>query len=175
MTVTGCTLSGNAAIGEAGGDGMVNFGSGQGGGINDFDNLTVVNSTLIGNQALGTPLAPGAAPSQTPNSGSTTAGGGVFCLGVYVPNATVSVTGSTLTGNQAVGGAGAAGGAGSVGEGGGISLIGVPSGLRVRLSRYCQRRPRRGGRHGRGGCHRRERRHRLVILLGRHRQQHSPP
>ena len=129
MTVTGCTLSGNAAIGEAGGDGMINFGSGQGGAINDFDNLTVVNSTLIGNEALGAPLAPGAAPSQTSNSGSTTAGGGVFCLGVYVPNATVSVTGSTLTGNQAVGGAGAAGGAGSVGEGGGISLIGVPSGL----------------------------------------------
>ena len=62
MTVTGCTLSGNAAIGEAGGDGVVNFGSGQGGGINDFDNLTVVNSTLIGNQALGTPLAPSASP-----------------------------------------------------------------------------------------------------------------
>ena len=129
MTVTGCTLSDNAAIGEAGGDGMVNFGSGQGGGINDFDNLTLVNSTLIGNQAVGTPLAPGAAPSQTPNSGSTTAGGGVFCLGVYVPNATVSVTSSTITGNQAVGGVGAAGSAGSVGEGGGISLIGVTSGL----------------------------------------------
>jgi hypothetical protein len=71
MTVTGCTLSGNAAIGEAGGDDMINFSSGQGGGFNDFDNLTVVNSTLIGNQAVGTPLAPGAAPSQTPNRGST--------------------------------------------------------------------------------------------------------
>ena len=107
----------------------INFGSGQGGGINDFDNLTVVNSTLTGNQAVGTPLAPGAVPSQTPNSGSTTAGGGVFCLGVYVPNATVSVADSTLTGNQAIGGAGAAGSAGSVGEGGGISLIAVPSAL----------------------------------------------
>ena len=129
MTVTGCTLSGNAAIGESGGDGITNFGSGQGGGINDFDNLTVVNSTLIGNLALGTPLAPGAVPSQTPNSGSTTAGGGVFCLGVYVPAAAVSVADSTLTGNQAIGGAGAAGSAGSVGEGGGISLIAVPSAL----------------------------------------------
>ncbi len=129
MTVTGCTLSDNAAIGEAGGDGMINFGSGQGGGINDFDNLTLVNSTLIGNQAVGTPLAQGAAPSQSSNNGSSTVGGGVLCLGVFVPNATVSVTGSTLTGNQAVGGAGAAGSAGSVGEGGGISLAGVPSGL----------------------------------------------
>jgi hypothetical protein len=129
MTVTGCTLSGNAAIGEAGGDGISNFGSGQGGGINDFDNLTVVNSTVNGNFAQGTPLAPGAVPSQTPNSGSTTAGGGVFCLGAYVPNAAVSVTGSTVSGNQAIGGAGAAGSAGSVGEGGGISLILVPSGV----------------------------------------------
>jgi hypothetical protein len=129
MTVAGCTLSGNAAIGETGGDGMTNFGSGQGGGINDFDNLALVDSTLTGNRAVGTLLAPGAAPSQTSNSGSTTAGGGVFCLGVYVPDATVSVAGSTLTGNQAIGGAGAAGSAGSVGEGGGLSLIGVPSGL----------------------------------------------
>jgi hypothetical protein len=129
MTVTGCTLSGNAAIGAAGDDGVVNFGSEQGGGINDFDNLTVRNSTLIGNQALGTPLAPGAVPSQTPNSGSTTAGGGVFCLGVYVPNAAVSVADSTVSGNQAIGGAGAAGSAGSVGEGGGISLIAVPPAL----------------------------------------------
>ena len=129
MTVTGCMLGGNAAIGKAGGDGITNYGSGQGGGINDFDNLTVVNSTLICNQALGTHLAPGAVPSQTPDSGSTTAGGGVFCLGVYVPNAAVIVADSTVTGNQAIGGAGAAGSAGSVGEGGGISLIAVPPAL----------------------------------------------
>ena len=129
MTVTDCTLCGNAAMGEAGGDGITNFGSGQGGGINDFDNLTVLNSTLTGNVAQGTPLAPGAVPSQTPSSGSATAGGGIFCLGVYVPAATVTVADSTLTGNQATGGAGGAGSAGSVGEGGGVSLIGIPSGL----------------------------------------------
>ena len=39
MTVTGCTLSGNAAIGDAGGDGMVIFGSGQCGGINEKVNV----------------------------------------------------------------------------------------------------------------------------------------
>jgi len=136
MTVTGCTISGNAAIGEAGGDGITNFGSGQGGGINDFDNLTVLDSRVAGNVAQGTPLAPGAVPSQTPSSGSATAGGGVFCLGVYVPAANVNISNSTLAGNQAVGGAGAAGvssiaggagSAGSVGQGGGISLIVVPS------------------------------------------------
>ena len=70
MTVTGCTLSGNAAIGEAGGDGITNFGSGQGGGINNFASLIVRESSLTGNLALGTPLAPGAVPSQTVSDGS---------------------------------------------------------------------------------------------------------
>jgi len=130
MTVTNCTLKDNAAIGEAGGNGSDgNFGTGQGGAVNDFDNLTVQDSTLTGNLALGTPLAPGVAPSQTSDSGSSTAGGGLFCLGVYVPAATVSVTDSALTGNQAVGGAGVAGAAGSIGEGGGACFVGVPSAL----------------------------------------------
>ncbi|MGO9112125.1 MAG: right-handed parallel beta-helix repeat-containing protein [Thermoguttaceae bacterium] len=139
MTVTGCTLSGNAAIGAAGGDGITNFGSGQGGGINNFANLIVRNSTLTNNLALGTPLAPGAVPSQTVSSGSATAGGGIFCLPGTpgVTHATAIVTDSTLVGNQAVGGAGAAGSAeaaasaGSIGEGGGISLVFVDSALVV--------------------------------------------
>ncbi len=146
-------LSGNAAIGKAGGDGITNYGSGQGGGINDFDNLTVVNSTLICNQALGTHLAPGAVPSQTPDSGSTTAGGGVFCLGVYVPDAAVIVADSTVTGNQAIGGAGAAGSAGSVGEGGGISLIAVPPALVVDCLVAGLASPKAGCRRRRRGGH----------------------
>jgi hypothetical protein len=129
MTVTNCTLGGNTAIGEAGGDGITNFGSGQGGGINDFSTLNVSNSTLCDNLAQGTPLALGAVPSQTVSSGSASAGGGIFCLPNFVPTATVTVANSTLTGNQAVGGAGAPGSAGSIGEGGGISLIVVPSAL----------------------------------------------
>ena len=80
MTVTDCTLSGNAAIGAAGGDGENNYGSGQGGGINDFSSLSVSNSTLTDNLALGTPMAPGAVPSQTVSSGRATAGGGVFSV-----------------------------------------------------------------------------------------------
>ncbi len=129
MTVAGCKLSGNAAIGSAGGDGITNFGSGQGGGINDFASLTVRNSTLTNNQAVGTPLAPGAVPSQTVSDGSASAGGGIFCLTTSSVTATASVADSTLTGNQAQGGAGAPGSAGSIGEGGGISLIVVPSAL----------------------------------------------
>ena len=127
MTVTGCTLTGNKAIGEAGGDGETNFGSGQAGGINDFSSLIVCDSTLTDNTALGTPLALGAVPSQSVSSGSATVGGGIFCVPITVPNATVIVSGTTLTGNQAVGGAGAADSAGSVGEGGGICLIAVSS------------------------------------------------
>ena len=129
MTVTGCTISGNAAIGASGGDGVINFGSGQGGGINDFASLIVCNSTLTDNLAMGTPLAPGAVPSQTVSSGSAVAGGGIFCLTFSNVPATANVTDTTLTGNQAVGGAGAAGSVGSVGEGGGISLIAVPAAL----------------------------------------------
>jgi hypothetical protein len=129
MTVTGCTISGNEAIGEAGGDGEINFGSGQGGGINDFSSLTVTASTITDNLALGTPLASGAVPSQTVSSGSASAGGGVFCLPEFVPTATVFIEHSTIAGNKAKGGAGAAGSAGSVGEGGGISLILVNAGV----------------------------------------------
>lgn len=127
MTVTDCTLSDNAAIGSAGGDGINNFGSGQGGGINNFANLVVYDSNIRDNLALGTPLAAGAVPSQTPSSGSATAGGGIFCLTIFLPTASVTVADSTISGNQAVGGAGAANSAGSVAEGGGISLILVPS------------------------------------------------
>lgn len=122
MTVTGCTLTDNAAIGAANGDGITNFGSGQGGGINDFGTLIVDNSTLTGNVALGTPLAPGAVPSQTVSDGSGVAGGGIFCLTTDDP-ASVAVANSSLTGNQAIGGAGAAGSAGSIGEGGGLAVV----------------------------------------------------
>ncbi len=123
MTVTGCTLSGNAAIGAAGGDGVINFSLGQGGGINSFANSIVRNSTLTGNLAFGAPLAPGVAPSQNSSTGSESVGGGIFhAVG------TLMVADSVLTGNQAVGGAGAAGSAGSVGGGGGITVFGLSSG-----------------------------------------------
>jgi hypothetical protein len=130
MTVTGCTLKSNAAIGVAGGDGVTNFGFAQGGGINTFANLIVLNSTLSDNLALGTPLAPGAVPSQTPSNGSATGGGGIVAvMGPPSSGTFVTITDSSLTGNQAVGGPGAPGAAGSVGSGGGILLVSVPSAL----------------------------------------------
>ena len=124
LTVTGCTLKDNAAIGAAGGDGITNYGSGQGGGINSIGTLTVRDSTLTDNLAQGAPLAADVSPSQAVLSNSATAGGGIFCLDLFGGN--VLIAGSTLTGNQAVGGSGPAP---ALAEGGGISLVLVPSGL----------------------------------------------
>ena len=124
LTVTGCTLKDNAAIGAAGGDGMTNFGSGQGGGINSIGTLTVRDSTLTNNLAEGAPLAADVVPSQSVLSNSATAGGGIFCLDLA--GGSVLVADSTLTGNQAVGGSGPAP---ALAEGGGLSLVLVPSGL----------------------------------------------
>jgi hypothetical protein len=124
LTVTGCTLKDNAAIGAAGGDGTTNYGSGQGGGINSIGTLTVRSSTLTDNLAQGAPLAADVVPSQFVLSNSATAGGGIFCLDLA--GGPVLIAGSTLTGNQAVGGSGPAP---AIAEGGGISLVLVPSGL----------------------------------------------
>ena len=55
LTVTDCTLKDNAAIGAADGDGVTNYGSGQGGGINSIGTLTVSDSTLTDNLAQGAP------------------------------------------------------------------------------------------------------------------------
>jgi hypothetical protein len=131
MTVTGCTISGNSAIGAKGGDGATNFGFGEGGGINDLSSLTVRDSTLTDNLALGETLVPGV-PIQSVTLNTAVAGGGILVLDQYVPS-TVVIADCTLRGNQAVGGAGAAGSPGSEGEGGGISLIlcgpaGIPNG-----------------------------------------------
>ncbi len=134
MTVAGCTFTDNAAIGAANGDGQTNFGSGQGGAINNFATLIVRDSTLTGNRAVGMPMVAGAVPSQTAVSdGSGVAGGGIFCLpGIPTETASATVRASVFTGNQAVGGAGAAGNAavqggagspGSVAEGGAIAFI----------------------------------------------------
>ena len=123
MAVTNCTLMDNAAMGAAGGDGLTNFGSGQGGGINSIGALTVRNSTLVDNLAEGAPLAPNVVPSQTLTSNTGVAGGGIFCLDLG--GGDVLIANSTLTGNQAVGGSGPAP---AVAEGGGISLILVSSG-----------------------------------------------
>ena len=62
LTVTDCTLTDNAAIGAAGGDGTTNYGSGQGGGINSIGTLTVRDSTLTDNLAQGCASGSGCRP-----------------------------------------------------------------------------------------------------------------
>jgi hypothetical protein len=118
LTVTNCTINGNAAIGAAGGDGVSNFGSGQGGGINSIGTLTVRATTVTDNEALGAPMAADVVPSATVLANSASAGGGIFCLDLAV--GPVLIADSTITGNQAVGGSGSAP---AIGEGGGITLV----------------------------------------------------
>ena len=66
--------------------------------------MTVSDSTLTDNLAQGAPLAANVVPSQSVLSNSATAGGGIFCLDLF--GGPVLIAGSTLTGNQAVGGSG---------------------------------------------------------------------
>ena len=135
MTVTGCTLSGNAAIGAAGGDGDNQLWLRAGRRDQRFRELD--RSQFDAHRQPGPGHAPG--PRRRPITD---------CLErqcdrrrrhllprrLSVPAAAATVADSTLAGNQAVGGAGGgAGSAGSVGEGGGISLIAVPSALVDRL------------------------------------------
>ncbi len=113
LTITDCKLSNNEALGGAGGDGVNKFGYGQGGAINSFSTLTVRDSTLKYNRAVGGTLAPGAQVTYLNASN----GGGIAIVA-----STGTVTGSTLIGNVVRGGDGAAGVAGSPGLGGGIEV-----------------------------------------------------
>ena len=118
LTVVGCAITDNAAIGAAGGDGVTTFGFGQAGGVNSFSTLVVRDSTLTDNLALGAPLAPGAVPSQTISGGTAAGGGAIY----YSSSNPMILSDSTLTGNQAVGGAGAPGSAGNGATGGAILM-----------------------------------------------------
>jgi hypothetical protein len=101
FTLTGSSLIGNSAVGGAGTDGAVG-GTAEGGGIQDFAELQVGQSSILDNIALG-----GA-------GGGNGEGGGVFISG---PSATARFTGSLIAFNQAVGGHG-----GGSGYGGGLYI-----------------------------------------------------
>jgi hypothetical protein len=131
VTVTGCNLTSNEALGDATGGGM-------GGAIENLQGtLTVTNSSFTGNQAISFFALGGAIDCQggsatitdstfTNNkaigSGAGGAGsGGAINTGPFGAGATVRLTNCTLTGNQALG---APGGSGSgYGEGGAIDII----------------------------------------------------
>ncbi len=68
LTLMNCTLTGNEALGGAGGDGVTTFGFAQGGGIDSSGNVTLRNSVLMNNQSVDGAMAPGAPPRRRPRA-----------------------------------------------------------------------------------------------------------
>jgi fibronectin-binding autotransporter adhesin len=120
--------------------------SGLGGGIEVFaGSLTLSNSTITGNQAIGGPGGPGGTGGLARGAGLDAVGSSVAINnttilgnlaqagpgstgepggyahggGVFNGDSTITITNSTLADNSARGGAGGAGAAGGVGQGGG--------------------------------------------------------
>ncbi len=114
MSVTNSILTGNLALGTAGGDGFSTGSYGEGGGINSEGPLTVTDSVFLNNQAIGAPLVAGALPSEL--SGSP---GGAICE-VF---SSAIISNSTFIRNQAVGAFGLSGSPGSEGDGGAVAII----------------------------------------------------
>jgi hypothetical protein len=84
LTINGCTLSGNQAVGGAGGAGA-NGGNGFGGGVyNDGQSsLTITGSTITGNSATGGAAGSGGSAGQGIGGGAYFAGGGMVCLDAF--------------------------------------------------------------------------------------------
>lgn len=149
LTLTNSTFVNNQALGVAGTDGV--SASAHGGALSVDGSATVSRTSFIGNQALGGSVPAGFASSQgiggavidfasasfsncrftdneavggAGNTGAANspafvgAGGGILALG----GASLTVSGSTFDGNQAIGGAGAAGGGGGLSFGGGLDV-----------------------------------------------------
>ena len=119
--VTGCTITGNQALGgqRVGGNGADGIGGGV---VNLFGaTLTVSGCTLSGDLAVGGAGGLGA-------SGGNGFGGGLYSDGPSAARqnagtpATVTVLVSTITDNQAIGGAAGVGGVAGLGVGGGVYL-----------------------------------------------------
>jgi predicted outer membrane repeat protein len=114
MSVTNSILTGNLALGTAGGDGVFTAGYGEGGGINSSGPLTVTDSVFLNNQAIGAPLVAGAQPSEFSDS----PGGAICAFG-----SSAIISNSTFIGNQVTGASGQPGSPGSEGDGGAIAVF----------------------------------------------------
>jgi phospholipase/lecithinase/hemolysin len=117
LTMTGCTLAGNQAIGGNGG-GAGGFASGGGLDESSSSSASVIDSVFSGNQAVGGNGGSGA-------NGGSGVGGGIdvgFLLGGLTDNSLLTLTGSTLDHNLAQGGDGGRGGDGGDGLGGGLAI-----------------------------------------------------
>lgn len=116
LTVSGSTLSGNLALGTANSSGTPYLG--KGGAIDVYSgSLTLSNSTITGNIAQG-------AAAQTGFTGGKGMGGAVY-VGQY---GTLSLSGTTLSKNKALGGAGIAGANGTAGASGSAGTDGTNGG-----------------------------------------------
>lgn len=99
LTLINCTLSGNSAIGGAGGTGA-NIGvggSGSGGGIYNQGTLTLTKCTFSGNVAKGGKAITTNSAYYNVARGGSGSGGGIYTQG------TLTLTNDTLSGNAAVG------------------------------------------------------------------------
>ncbi len=141
-TITGCTITGNSAVGAAGSA----FGGAWGGGIGSFGTLNIIDSTISSNLALAgdnsqyggsfggavytytglTNIADSVINDNLARAGDNTPdnygeGGGIEING---PTASVIVSGTSFSGNQAVGGNGGVGQLDGEGQGGAIACYG---------------------------------------------------
>src|SRR5262249_35398540 len=112
MTLTDCTFTANISTGGDGADGVHNFGQANGGALlNRVGNLTLTDCTLTNNVAHG-----GNSGNNNPDIAVGSAfGGGIFNF----PFSTLTISHSTLRGNQAIAGDNAVG-FGAQADGGGI-------------------------------------------------------
>ncbi|HWE02345.1 MAG TPA: Ig-like domain-containing protein [Tepidisphaeraceae bacterium] len=114
LTLVDSTVTGNAANGETPGSG---YAASHGGGIDSTGTLVVQDSLFSANTAYGAGYSN--TPTSTNGQGFTGAGGAIYSSGP------VTITGSTLTGNSATGGAAPPDGAGGEGIGGAIYATGT--------------------------------------------------
>ena len=99
LTLTDCTISGNAAQGANGGSSYQ--GGGYGGGITNAGSLTIVGSVLSDNSAIG-----GAGQSTPYGSGAGGGGAGLGGAIINLTNSSLELIDSTISGDLAIGGAG---------------------------------------------------------------------
>ena len=129
LLVSNCTIAGNAAAGGAGGVGGTNGsgafasypgaggagGVGEGAGIHNAGQVTIVNTTLNQNASLGGTSQKGGGPTGSSQNGGPGANGGSSLGGGIFNAGTNALINCTFFANNATGGIGGDGGNGSTG------------------------------------------------------------
>jgi hypothetical protein len=107
LTIEGCTIQSNRAVGKMGAGGQA-----QGGGVfvTGSSTVQITDSVLSKNSATGGSGATGVMPGHAGSGGGLAQGGGLYVGG---NGWHVMLTGDTLSGNKAIGGAGGNGAPGS--------------------------------------------------------------